>query len=206
MRLRRDQVGDRTGDRHSGAICKARADDDVAALDRALTFPGLPAHDGNRAVVQSMRLRREQVGDRTDLGLLHLRVGGKRFGSGGEGISPRISWTDEEVEALREGVAKHGKGAWKAVLVEKLARVPGQDHDGSQGQVAQLGVGGATIEQLRGNLTRGNSHVIQARRKHSIPCAETHRLLHAISTLTAVPMRPRGVRENLWSGATVGSL
>ena len=119
MRLRRDQVGDRTGDRHSGAICKARADDDVAALDRALTFPGLPAHDGNRAVVQSMRLRREQVGDRTDLGLLHLRVGGKRFGSGGEGISPRISWTDEEVEALREGVAKHGKGKWKVILVEK---------------------------------------------------------------------------------------
>ena len=36
-----------------------------------------------------------------------------------EGISPRISWTDEEVEALREGVNKHGKGNWKAILVEK---------------------------------------------------------------------------------------
>jgi hypothetical protein len=96
-----------------------RAAKDVAALDRALTFPGLPAHVGNRAVVQSMRLRREQVGDRTDLGLLHLRVGGKKRGWGGEGISPRILWTDEEVEALREGVAKHGKGKWKVMLVEK---------------------------------------------------------------------------------------
>ena len=119
MRLRREQVGDRTGDRSAWGISLARADDDVAALDRALTFPGLPAHVGNRAVVQSMRLRREQVGDRTDLGLLHLRVGGKKRGWGGEGISPRILWTDEEVEALREGVAKHGKGKWKVMLVEK---------------------------------------------------------------------------------------
>ena len=65
-----------------------------------------------------MRLRREEDGDRTDLGL-HLRVGGKKRGWDGEGISPRISWTDEEVEALREGVDKHGKGKWKEILVEK---------------------------------------------------------------------------------------
>uniref|UniRef100_A0A7S0KDI4 Uncharacterized protein n=1 Tax=Micromonas pusilla TaxID=38833 RepID=A0A7S0KDI4_MICPS len=95
-----------------------RAAKDVAALDRALKLPGLPAHVGNRAVVQGMRLRRDEVGDCTDLGL-HLRVGGKKRGWRGEGISPRISWTDEEVEALREGVNKHGKGNWKAILVEK---------------------------------------------------------------------------------------
>ena len=106
--------------RHRLSTSKAgfRAANDVAALDRALTLPCLPAHVGNRAVVQGMRLRREEDGDRTDLGL-HLRVGGKKRGWDGEGISPRISWTDEEVEALREGVDKHGKGKWKEILVEK---------------------------------------------------------------------------------------
>ena len=75
----------------------------------------------------------------------------KKLGLAPAGRKIKQPWTDEEVEALREGVAKHGKGAWKAVLVETLARVPGQDHDGSQGQVAQLGEKGGEGEGPRGS-------------------------------------------------------
>jgi hypothetical protein len=42
----------------------------------------------------------------------------KKLGLAPAGRKIKQPWTDEEVEALREGVAKHGKGAWKAVLVE----------------------------------------------------------------------------------------